>query len=155
MRTWKLQQLGKVKCGKMSSSFELKGLDTLEKKLSYVAENYPYESEILLTRMGNNFRKAVKAKTPDSGEDSKRKLMKSYKVSKVQGTGKDLYVEFRSTSPHFHLVERGHEIVKRNGQATGKRQSGKFMVEQTALEYQKEFPKEVERMVNRLIKGLK
>lgn len=139
----------------MSSGFELKGLDTLEQKLSYVAQNYPYESEILLARMGNNFRKAVKAKTPDSGEDSKRKLMKSYKVSKVQGTGKDLYVEFRSTSPHFHLMERGHEVVKKNGETTGKRQGGKFMVEQTALEYQKEFPKEVECMVNRLIKGLK
>ena len=29
------------------------------------------------------------------------------------------------------------------------------MVEQTALEYQKEFPKEVEKMVDKLLKGLK
>ena len=64
-------------------------------------------------------------------------------------------MEFRSTSPHFHLVERGHRIVDKKGRDTGKRVQGKFMVEQTALEYQKAFPKEVEKMVDSLIKGLK
>lgn len=134
---------------------EIQGLDTLQKKLNYISTRYPYESEILLSKMGNKFRNSVKRKTPDSGNESKRKLMKSYRVSKVQGTGKDLYVEFRSTSPHFHLVERGHKIVDRNGRDTGKRVQGKFMVEQIALEYQKAFPKEVEKMVDNLLRGLK
>jgi len=138
-----------------TNGLEIQDLDTLQKKLNYIATNYPYESEILLTKMGNKFRNSVKRRTPDSGLQSKRKLMKSYRVSKVQGAGKDLYVEFRSTSSHFHLVERGHKIVDKNGRDTGKRVSGKFMVEQTALEYQKEFPKEIEKMVDRLLKGLK
>ena len=137
------------------NGFDVSGLDTIQKKLNYVATKYPYESEILLTKMGNKFRNSVKKKTPDSGLQSKRKLMKSYRVSKVQGAGKDLYVEFRSTSPHFHLVERGHRIVDKKGRDTGKRVQGKFMVEQTALEYQKAFPKEVEKMADSLIKGLK
>jgi len=137
------------------NGFDVSGLDTIQKKLNYVATKYPYESEILLKKMGNKFRNSVKKKTPDSGLQSKRKLMKSYRVSKVQGAGKDLYVEFRSTSPHFHLVERGHKIVDKDGQDTGKRVSGKFMVEETVLEYQKEFPKEIEKMVNQLLKGLK
>ena len=127
----------------------------MQKKLSYVATKYPYESEILLKKMGNKFRNSVKKKTPNSGYESKRKLIKSYRVSKVQGAGKDLYVEFRSTSPHFHLVERGHRIVDKNGRDTGKRVQGKFMVEKTVLEYQKDFPKEVEKMVDQLLKGLK
>ena len=138
-----------------TNGLEITGLDTIQKKLNYVATKYPYESEILLKKMGNKFRNSVKRRTPDSGFQSKRKLMKSYRVSKVQGAGKDLYVEFRSTSPHFHLVERGHRIVDKKGRDTGKRVQGKFMVEQTALEYQKEFPKEVEKMVDKLLKGLK
>lgn len=134
---------------------EIQGLDTLQQKLKYIANRYPYESEVLLTKMGNKFRNSVKKRTPNSGYESKRKLMKSYRVSRVQGAGKDLYVEFRSTSPHFHLVERGHRIVNKKGRDTGKRVQGKFMVEQTVLEYQKEFPKEVEKMVDKLLKGLK
>ncbi len=134
---------------------EIQGLDTLQKKLNYISTRYPYESEILLTKMGNKFRNSVKKKTPDSGYESKRKLLKSYRVSRVKGVGKDLYVEFRSTSPHFHLVERGHKVVDKNGRDTGKRVQGKFMVEQTALEYQKSFPKEVEKMVDNLLRGLK
>ena len=134
---------------------EVKGLDTLQKKLNYISNRYPYESEVLLTKMGNKFRNSVKKKTPDSGYESKRKLMKSYRVSKVQGAGKDLFVEFRSTSPHFHLVERGYRIVDKNGRDTGKRVQGKFMVEQTALEYRKAFPKEVEKMVDKMFRGLK
>ncbi|WP_410497034.1 HK97 gp10 family phage protein [Cellulosilyticum sp. ST5] len=134
---------------------EIQGLDTMQKKLNYISTRYPYESEILLTKMGNKFRNSVKKKTPDSGVTSKRKLMKSYRVSRVKGAGKDLYVEFRSTSPHFHLVERGHKVVDKNGRDTGKRVQGKFMVEQTALEYQKSFPKEVEKMVDNLLRGLK
>ena len=134
---------------------EIQGLDTLQQKLKYISNRYPYESEVLLTKMGNKFRNSVKKRTPNSGYESKRKLMKSYRVSKVQGAGKDLYVEFRSTSPHFHLVERGHRIVNKKGRDTGKRVQGKFMVEQTVLEYQKAFPKEVEKMVDKLLKGLK
>lgn len=155
MHTWKLQLLGKVKCGMGRNGLEVSGLDTIQKKLNYISTNYPYESEVLLIKMGNKFRNSVKCKTPDGGYESKRKLMKSYRVSKVQGTGKDLYVEFRSTSPHFHLVERGHKVVDKNGRDTGKRVAGKFMVEQTAMEYQKNFPKEVEKMVDNLLKGLK
>ena len=134
---------------------EIQGLDTLQQKLTYISNRYPYESEVLLTKMGNKFRNSVKKRTPNSGYESKRTLMKSYRVSKVQGAGKDLYVEFRSTSPHFHLVERGHRIVNKKGRDTGKRVQGKFMVEQTVLEYQKAFPKEVEKMVDKLLKGLK
>ena len=155
MRIWNLQQYGKVRCGMSRSGFEVSGLDTMQKKLNYISTRYPYESEVLLTNMGNKFRASVKRRTPDSGLQSKRKLMKSYRVSKVQGAGKDLYVEFRSTSPHFHLVERGHKIVDKNGRDTGKRVAGKHMVEQTVLEYQTAFPREVEKMVDKLLKGLK
>ncbi|MDU6854570.1 MAG: hypothetical protein ACLSH8_15140 [Zhenhengia sp.] len=37
--------------------FELAGLTDLQKKLSFVKKSYPDESEKLLTKMGNQFRK--------------------------------------------------------------------------------------------------
>lgn len=133
--------------------FEIHGLTDLQKKLQYVVNSYPNESEILLTKMGNQFRNEVKKKTPQSDKQTKRKLIKSYRVSKVKGYGKDLYVEFRSTSPHFHLVERGHRIVM-GDKDTGKRVQGKHMVKQTSVAFQKEFPEQVEKMVNRMVKKL-
>ena len=139
--------------------FELNGLTDLQKKLSFVSKNYPDESEKLLTKMGNQFRKEVKKKTPERPHGtSKKKLINSYKVSRVKGYGKDLYVEFRSTSPHFHLVERGHRIVVsgrgRKKRDPGKRVAGKYMVKRTTLEFEKELPQQAEKMVNRVVKKL-
>ena len=45
--------------------FQLNGLTDLQKKLSFVTRSYPDESEKLLTKMGNQFRKEVKKKTPE------------------------------------------------------------------------------------------
>ncbi len=71
--------------------FKLAGLTDLQKKLSFVTKSYPDKSEKLLTKMGNQFRKEVKKKTPERPHGtSKKKLINSYKVS---------------------LVEHGHRIV--------------------------------------------
>lgn len=148
--------------------FELNGLSDLQKKLEFVADNYPYESEILLQKMGNKFRSSVKKKTEQEVRKKTGNLIKSYKVSKVNGAGKNMWVEFRSTSPHYHLIERGHRIVtggklnkkdggqssKGKGKDTGKRVEGKFIVKRTTQEFQGEFPQEVERMVNRMVRKL-
>lgn len=150
-----------------NDGLEIHGLDDIQKQIGYIVANYPYESETLLKQMGNKFRKSVKDRTPEHkvskaklakeielyGEGGKKKTLKnSYKVSQVKGYGKDLYVEFHSTSPHFHLVERGHNLVingKRKGFVQGER-----MLEKTSQEYQNEYPKEVEKMVTRMVKKL-
>lgn len=62
--------------------FQLNGLTDLQKKLSFVTKSYPDESEMLLTKMGNQFRKEVKKKTPESPYGtSRKKLINSYRVS--------------------------------------------------------------------------
>lgn len=164
--------------------FQVQGFGELQAKLDRVVREYPFESEQLLTKTGNKFRTHVKQITPDGGNpNKKRKLLKSYRVSKVQGYGLDLYVEFRSTAPHFHLVERGHKIVapytsygvrmkranetmkknegkqktfnmKKYKKSTGGRVAGKYMVKTTALKFQNEFPKDVEKMVNKFVREL-
>ncbi len=128
--------------------FEMQGLDDIGKKMQFIADNYPYESEELLTKMGNQFRKAVKEKTPQSKTKGKRKLIKSYKITRPSGYGKDISIEFRSAAPHFHLLERSHKKV--NGGST----KAVGMVENTVKEFQNEFPKGVERMVDKMVKGL-
>ena len=153
--------------------FEINGLDTLSKKLEVLANNYPKQSDELLVKMGNKFRNHVKQLTPDSGNaNSKRKLMKSYRVSKVQGYGSDRFVEFRSTAPHFHLIERGHDVVAPNSQPKNKKRrrvstanrkkyekgksrvEGRYMVKKTTIQFQKEFPSDVEKMVNKMIRNI-
>ncbi|MBC8581431.1 HK97 gp10 family phage protein [Zhenhengia yiwuensis] len=139
--------------------FQLNGVTDLQKKLSFVTKSYADESEKLLIKMGNQFRKEVKKKTPERPYGtSKKKLVNSYKVSRVKGYGRNLYVEFKSTSPHFHLVERGYRIVVggkgRKKQDTGKRVDGKYMVKRTTLEFEKELPQQAEKMVNRVVKKL-
>lgn len=135
--------------------FELHGLTDLQKKIDFVEKSYPNESEELLIKMGNQFRKEVKRKTPTRPQGiTRKKLINSYRVSKVRGYGKDLYVEFRSTSPHFHLVERGHRIVGSNKQDTGKRVEGKYMVKRTSKEFERELPQEIEKMVDKIVRKL-
>ena len=53
--------------------FQLNGLTDLQKKLSFVTKSYPDESEKLLTKMGNQFRKEVKKKTPERPQVRVRK----------------------------------------------------------------------------------
>lgn len=71
MPIWRLQQLRKAKCGRATDGIEIHGLDTMQQKLTYISTRYPYESELLLRRMGNKFRNSVKKRMPDSGMKAK------------------------------------------------------------------------------------
>lgn len=132
------------------NSFEIKGIEKLQNSIDYILTNYNDDAETILKKCGNNFKKSVVEKTPNgkNKKDESKKLNRGYKVSQVQGYSKDKWVEIRSTSPHFHLIERGHEIYNRQGKPTGKRTQGKFMMKRTAVEFDEKFPKELEKMIN-------
>lgn len=154
--------------------FDFKGLDELQEKIDLVVKNLPYESEFLLTKTANSFRNSVKEKTP-VGKDGvettngtnkkkrpkikrrkngKRRLIQRYKVRKPETFGNSIKVDFRSTAPHYHLIERGHEIVYQ-GVRTGKRTKAFKMVEKTSHEFETKLPQNVERYVNKVVKRLK
>ena len=97
------------------NSFEIKGIEKLQNSIDYILTNYNDDAETILKKCGNNFKKSVVEKTPNgkNKKDESKKLNRGYKVSQVQGYSKDKWVEIRSTSPHFHLIERGHEIYNR------------------------------------------
>ena len=101
--------------------------------INQVANEFPFESEKRLQKIGNKFKKIVREKSPDSGRATKRKLNKSWK-SKIDGyKGEDLTCKIWSTSPHFHLVDRGHVLKDKKGKAKGFVQ-GKHFLEATVQE---------------------
>jgi hypothetical protein len=135
------------------------GIDSIQlaeynQQIFEIADQYPATCEMHLKKIGNKFKAIVKKKSPDSGKDSKKKLNKSWK-SEVKGyTGTDLQVDIWSTSPHFHLVDRGHVQKTPNGKVTGFVQ-GKHFLEATAQEVESEVvPQEIEKLFDDLEKKL-
>lgn len=133
----------------MKLEFELKGLDELKEKLEKALKEYPDKAEEKLEDIAKKFRKSVVQKTPKGPTGN---LKKSYRLSKVQQMGRVLFIEFRSTAPHFHLVERGHNQKTKSGT---KWIPGVRMVERTVEEYEEIIPREVEEWLEDLFKELR
>lgn len=79
-------------------------------RLETVQKDFTDDVEIVLNRGANRMVRALKTNSPDSGNDHKGKLNKSWK-KKIEGYGKDIHANIYSTAPHFHLVDRGHKIM--------------------------------------------
>lgn len=133
----------------MSSDYSVQGLEELRAGFVAAANEYPYESEKKLKSLGNKFRRAVIEKTPDSGKPNKSKLRKKYKTE-IKGYGENMQLNFWSTAPHFHLIERGHKNIAKNGREYGFT-PGAHMVERTTQEFESVVPQEVEKFLRRII----
>lgn len=103
-------------------------------RLQTVQKNFPDDVETVLNRGANRMIKALKTNSPDSGNDHKGKLNKSWK-KKIEGYGKDIHANIYSTAPHFHLVDRGHKIMDKKGHEKGFVQ-GKHFLQKTTDEQQ-------------------
>ena len=138
----------------MADGIDFSNLEEYSQQILEVADQYPATCEKHLKKIGNKFKSIVKKKSPDSGKDSKKKLNKSWK-SEVKGyTGTDLQVDIWSTSPHFHLVDRGHVQKTPSGKVTGFVQ-GKHFLEATSQEVESDIvPKEIEKLFNDIAKKL-
>lgn len=95
-------------------------------RLQTVQKNFPDDVETVLNRGANRMIKALKTNSPDSGNDHKGKLNKSWK-KKIEGYGKDIHANIYSTAPHFHLVDRGHKIMDKKGHEKGFVQGKHFL----------------------------
>jgi hypothetical protein len=137
-------------------------LEEYAKQLSKVTSEYPDLAEKELRKLANSFKKIAIEKTPElektpdanpgSGDDNdKHRLKKSYHISRTQQAGDNLYIEFYSSSPHYHLVERGYYITDASGNVHGWK-PGVFMVENTGKELDAEAPAELEKWLNKMVK---
>lgn len=136
----------------MSSDYTIQNLDELRADFIAAANDYPYESEKKLKSLGNKFRRAVIERTPDSGKPNKSKLRKKYKTE-IKGYGSYMQLNFWSNAPHFHLIERGHKNVAKDGREYGFT-PGAHMVEKTVQEFEEVVPREVEKFLNRVVSRL-
>ncbi len=124
-------------------------MDELRSLFAEVVKEYPYEAERRLQTVARKFRRAVIAKTPSGPGKHKRKLVKSYKLSKPKGYHEETKVEFWSSAPHFHLIERGHAKVTKSGRNVGF-VPGRHMVERTVQEFVDEMPAEAAKFVQKM-----
>lgn len=154
-------------------SLSVDGINELVDSFKKLAKKYPDKTGELLQKEAKNIRKSVINKVKrdkETNEKSKRSLTKasSYKISPVQGYNEKQYVEISAKSPHFHLVEHGHEIVmpyyhgikgekrvripNKNGGQTVGFVPGKHMMAQAVSEEQGNIVNVVSGMVDELLK---
>lgn len=133
----------------------IKGLDEFEKEIAQITKRYPDAVEKHVSSLARKLKKFVKEETPQGKEDKKanKKLINNYKVDPVKKSGKDYYAEFYSKSPHFHLVDRGHWLVK-----NGKRiryVHGKNMLKKGVKKLDDMVVKDTERWIKKVTRELR
>ena len=134
---------------------DIDGLNELIGTFDELVKKYPDRAGDMLQKNAISLRKdvveEVKKVTKTEGS-SKRSLGKlsSYKISPVKGYGVNQFVEISAKSPHFHLVENGHQLII-NGENRGFVQ-GKHMMATAVKKHQENMPESVSNMVDELLK---
>lgn len=162
--------------------FELGGLEELAADIERCLEEYPEETSKKVYNLSGKFTKDVNAKFPGRYNHGKRPLSKNWKREREQTvfTGYTIRVNVSNKSPHFHLVENGHELyitperyaAMKAGKITfkdaihyGKRRTkeskgmvragfvpGKHYCEKTRNEWQEKYPDEIEKFLDKMLK---
>lgn len=106
------------------SEVVLTGMDDLVESIDNLIKKYPDRAGDFLTKQARETRKGVvkEAKSAvDIDSTNRYSLGKigNYKISPVQGYGSEQYVDLSAKSPHFHLIENGHNLVSHSGKSIG------------------------------------
>ncbi|MCI8951617.1 MAG: hypothetical protein HFG50_15815 [Lachnospiraceae bacterium] len=138
--------------------FRMEGIEELENDLRETIEDCPKELKKGLNGIANDFRKSARKRTPDYKNhkgNPKLKLKRRYnKYAFVQDdkTGVLIY----NDAPHFHLVERGHQLVRGGKLGEGGKVvgfvPGKHMMEKTKNEYEEIVPEKLEKILDDILK---
>ena len=98
----------------MSVSMTVTGLDDLINDVNKCVSMYPDECGAELRKLALSIKKDSIKETRAAvnvNPKDKHTLVKNYGVSRLQGYGRNQYVEIYTTSPHMGLIEKGHEMV--------------------------------------------
>lgn len=159
----------------MEHTIEVIGLDSLTESMQKMVRKYPDRSgEVLREEALKTRKEIVNNARASMNTDNRRKKslgrIGSYRVSQVQGIGINQYVEISARSPHFHLLERGHALVRpygrrfklksgktvkvtfKNGGKTIGSVPGKFFLKKAKESEALRFPEVVDKMVDTLLK---
>ena len=132
-------------------NLEFKGIEGLQDDIQKVIDSCPEETEKELKKLGNKVKNYAIEDTPKKTEN----LQKGYKVSNVTySMAGNSYVTVKNDSPHFHLIEKGHNIKNdKNGQILGY-VPGKHMMENAITRLDEEFEAEMKRWTKKMLKRL-
>lgn len=131
------------------TDFRIKGLEEFQEKLKLVEKKAPDRILDKLDEEGKKLRIAARNNTPKV-TGNLRKGYKLLPVEKIQG---GYQKGLTNTSPHFHLVERGHRKVSQNGKEIGF-VPGKFYLEKTVKQEEEPMMDELENWLDELFKEL-
>lgn len=149
----------------MADDFELsfEGLSDFHVKLEEVRARYPYKEEEILLKLGASLKAGAIEKTPIGKR--KKHLRSQYKLSKVNYMRDGTSITLTNTSPLFHLVEKGHNIVIGGRLRKGKTKfksgtvvgfvPGVHMVERAMIELEQTLPATVDAWLDSVLGGLK
>ncbi|MCD3211110.1 HK97 gp10 family phage protein [Clostridium botulinum C/D] len=131
-------------------NFSFNGLTEIMEEFKEAEKRVPDLSEKVLKKGMSKTKKLSKEKTPyyDKG---KTHIKDSYKILPIEYESNGMNIKMTNTAPHFHLIEKGHRIVTRSGVEKGFK-PGIHMVERSMEEMEEEFPKQVEKMVKKILK---
>lgn len=136
--------------------FELIGLDELKECMVKAMQVYGDIAEEELEDVAKDFKKDVIKHTRESVQRRSGNLIRGFKLDEMQGYGENISINFRGTSPHFHLIENGHEQVTKKGKKVGW-VAGRLIVHQTRKEYDTIVPERMLKVLDRVTEksGLK
>lgn len=140
------------------------GFNELQKEFNRIEKKYPDKTDAMLMAMGRVATNKTKSKTPVG---KTKKLKSSWRLKKPKKYGKTRVVRTQSQTPHAHLVELGHEIVRggrtrKNGRSLNTlerktrgiqskgRVEGKKMLETSFKEMENSFYKSAEKLLDDL-----
>lgn len=137
--------------GELMGDFKIEGLEEFQEKIRTIEKKAPDRILDKLDDEGKKLRVAARNNTPKKTGN----LRKGYRLLPVEKIKGGYQKGLTNTSPHFHLVERGHRIITKDGKDTGKVVQGKFYLEKTVKQEEEPLMNELESWLDELFKELK
>ncbi len=139
----------------MDDGFDIKEFTAYEKKLLSLAnDKMPKESKKFMKDEGTKLKKKTAAKGKQKVKKKTGSYYKSIKRGKVYKFNGSLSIRTFSTSPHAHLIEKGHRQVTKDGKETGFI-PGKHVFEEASKEFEQQYYDDTQKFIDNMIdKGL-
>lgn len=142
----------------MEISMKIDGIDELNRDFERLVRKYPDKAGDLLQERAKELRKDVVKRTKkvvhiNSKQRESLGKLGNYKMSQIRGYGGNQSIDISATSPHFHLIEHGHDLTDKQGRPVGQGHvQGYHIMADTVRAHQRIVPKMVSEMVGELLK---
>lgn len=94
--------------------FDFDSFEELRSGFDQMAKKFPDYAENSLRKEGEEFKKAVKKEALQATDKHTGNLTKGFRLSPVRNVGGIIQQDFMAEgqkNPHWHLIEKGHEII--------------------------------------------